>query len=71
MTRRGLLLVPLLAALRLALSDTAAPLTPGEPVELDIEMCPTRIVVPKGYCVALTIRGSDYEWEDPAQVLSR
>ena len=31
---------------------------------------PTCIVVPKGYRVALTIRGKDYEWEGPAQVLS-
>jgi predicted acyl esterase len=50
--------------------DEKQPLTPGEPVELDIEIWPTCIVVPKGYRVALTVRGKDYEWEGPAQVLS-
>ena len=38
------------------------PLTPGEPVELDIELWPTCIVVPPGYRLALTIRGHDYEY---------
>ncbi len=42
--------------------DRAQPLTPGEPVELDIEIWPTCIVVPAGYQVALTIRGKDYEF---------
>ena len=40
--------------------DEGQPLTPGEPVELDIELSPTCIVVPPGYRVALTIRGHDY-----------
>ncbi len=40
-----------------------APLTPGEPVELDIEIWPTSIVVPAGYTVALAVRGRDYEYE--------
>jgi predicted acyl esterase len=42
--------------------DEAWPLTPGEPVALDIEIWPTCIVVPAGYSVALTIRGKDYEY---------
>jgi hypothetical protein len=42
--------------------DEKQPLTPGEPVELDVELWPTSIVVPKGYRVALTIRGKDYEY---------
>jgi predicted acyl esterase len=42
--------------------DEAQPLTPGEPVELDIEIWPTCVVVPAGYSVALTIRGKDYEY---------
>jgi predicted acyl esterase len=42
--------------------DEVQPLTPGEPVELDIELSPTCIVVPPGYRVALTIRGKDYEY---------
>ncbi len=33
----------------------------GEPVELDIEIWPTSIVVPKGYMLALSVRGKDYE----------
>ncbi len=41
--------------------DEAWPLTPGEPVELDIEIWPTSIVVPPGYRLALTVRGKDYE----------
>ncbi len=41
--------------------DAEQPLTPGEPVELDIEIWPTSIVVPPGYQLALNIRGRDYE----------
>jgi uncharacterized protein len=41
--------------------DEEQPLTPGEPVELDIEIWPTSIVVPPGYHLALTVRGKDYE----------
>jgi predicted acyl esterase len=41
--------------------DEEWPLTPGEPVELDIEIWPTSIVVPPGYQLALTVRGKDYE----------
>src|SRR5712692_6302585 len=41
--------------------DEVWPLEPGEPVELDIEIWPTSIVVPAGYQLALTVRGKDYE----------
>ena len=41
--------------------DEEWPLKPGEPVELDIEILPTSIVVPQGYRLALTVRGKDYE----------
>jgi hypothetical protein len=41
--------------------DEEQPLTPGVPVELDIEIWPTSIVVPKGYRLGLTVRGKDYE----------
>jgi predicted acyl esterase len=41
--------------------DEEWPLTPGEPVELDVEIWPTSIVVPPGYRIALTVRGQDYE----------
>jgi predicted acyl esterase len=43
--------------------DEEWPLTPGVPVELDIEIWPTCIVVPGGYRVGLTIRGKDYEYD--------
>jgi hypothetical protein len=41
--------------------DEEQPLTPGTPVELDVEIWPTSIVVPVGYRLALTVRGKDYE----------
>ena len=43
--------------------DRAEPLSPGEPVALDIELWPTSIVVPAGHRLALTVRGRDYEWQ--------
>jgi predicted acyl esterase len=43
--------------------DEEWPLTPGVPVELDIEIWPTCIVAPPGYRLALTIRGKDYEYD--------
>src|SRR5579871_5641961 len=42
--------------------DQHEPLQPGQVVELDIEIWPTSIVVPRGYRIALTIRGKDYEY---------
>jgi predicted acyl esterase len=50
--------------------DELWPLTPGEPVELDIEIWPTCIVIPKGYRYGLTILGRDYEWAGAATTLS-
>jgi predicted acyl esterase len=44
--------------------DEIEPLTPGEPVELDVELWPTSIVVPAGHRIALTVRGRDYEWQN-------
>jgi len=41
--------------------DEEQPLTPGAPVELDVEIWPTSIVVPPGYRLALSVRGKDYE----------
>jgi predicted acyl esterase len=41
--------------------DEIQPLKPGAPVELDIEILPTSIVVPVGYRLALSVRGKDYE----------
>ena len=43
--------------------DDVQPLIPGVPVELDIEIWPTSIVVPLGYRIALTVRGKDYEFD--------
>jgi predicted acyl esterase len=49
--------------------DELEPLTPGEPVELDVEIWPTSIVVPAGYRIAFTLRGSDYEYPGPGTIL--
>ncbi len=43
--------------------DELLPLTPGVPVELDVEILPTSIVIPKGYRLGLNVRGSDYEFD--------
>jgi uncharacterized protein len=42
--------------------DQKQPLKKGQPVELDIEVWPTSIVVPAGYRVGLSVRGKDYEY---------
>src|SRR5438477_5735443 len=43
--------------------DEVQELTPGKPVELDVEIWPTCIVVEPGYRLALTVRGKDYEYD--------
>jgi uncharacterized protein len=43
--------------------DELQALTPGRPVEMDIEIWPTCIVVPPRYRLALTVRGRDYEYD--------
>ncbi|WP_210191612.1 MULTISPECIES: CocE/NonD family hydrolase [Rhodomicrobium] len=43
--------------------DAVQALTPGQPVETDIEIWPTSIVVPAGCRIALSVRGRDYEWQ--------
>src|SRR5207249_4156737 len=49
--------------------DDRWPLVPGMPVELDIEIWPTCIVVPAGYRIALSVCGKDYAYEGgPAQL---
>ena len=50
--------------------DEVQPLKPGEPVELDIEIWPTCIVIPKGYRLGINVRGRDYEWAGAATTLS-
>ena len=42
--------------------DEIQKLTQGEIYELDIEIWPTCVVVPKGYRIALSVRGKDYEY---------
>jgi predicted acyl esterase len=46
--------------------DELWPLSPGEPVELAIEILPTCIVAPAGHTLALTIKGNDYRFDGPA-----
>lgn len=48
--------------------DEKQPLTPGEPVDLDVEIWPTCIVVPAGYRIGLSVRGKDYRYPGPPLV---
>jgi predicted acyl esterase len=48
--------------------DEAWPVRPGEPVELDVEIWPTCIVLPAGYRIGLTIQGKDYDEGGDAQI---
>ena len=50
--------------------DEKQPLQPEVPVDLDVEIWPTCIVVPAGFRLAITIRGKDYEWDGAATTLS-
>jgi predicted acyl esterase len=50
--------------------DEDQPLTPGKVYELDVEIWPTCIVVPKGYRITLTVRGKDYVYSGEAATLS-
>ncbi len=45
--------------------DRAEPLVPGQVYELDVEIWPTSLVVPRGYRIALTILGKDLERPGP------
>jgi predicted acyl esterase len=42
--------------------DEKQPLIPGDTYELDVEIWPTSLVLPAGYRLALTIRGTDFEY---------
>ena len=44
-------------------------LMPGKPIELDIEIWPTCIVVPTGYRFGLAVRGRDYQNDGPPLVI--
>jgi uncharacterized protein len=41
--------------------DEEQPLKPGEVYELDIEIWPTHVILPKGFVLALQISGKDFE----------
>ena len=43
--------------------DEVQLLQPGKQVDLSVEIWPTSIVIPKGYRIALSIRGKDYTWQ--------
>lgn len=43
--------------------DKVEPLKPGQVVEVDVEILPTSIVLPKGWSIGLSVRGKDYEFE--------
>jgi len=48
--------------------DEEQPLKPGKAYELDVEVWPTCITVPKGYRVALSVRGRDYVYPGDSNV---
>jgi predicted acyl esterase len=50
--------------------DERQPLERGEVVELDVEIWPTCVVVPAGYRIGLSIRGTDYEYPGEPVYLS-
>lgn len=50
--------------------DRVQKLTPGERYKVDVEIWPTSLVFPKGYRLALTIMGKDFEVEGiPGRIL--
>ncbi len=49
--------------------DEKQPLTPGQAVDLDVEVWPTSIVIPKGYTLVFNVRGKDYRYDDVGVVL--
>jgi uncharacterized protein len=41
--------------------DEHAPLTPGEAVEVDVEIWPTSVIIPAGYRLGVSVQGRDFE----------
>jgi predicted acyl esterase len=41
--------------------DERQPLTPGEPVGLNVEIWPTSVIIPAGYRLGVTLQGRDFE----------
>ena len=48
--------------------DEVQPLTPGEPVRLDIEIWPLSVIAPAGYRLGLVLQGRDFERETAARL---
>ncbi len=48
--------------------DEEQPLEPGKAVEVDVEVWPTCIAVPRGHRIALSVRGSDYVYPGDSTV---
>ncbi|MDA1000952.1 MAG: CocE/NonD family hydrolase [bacterium] len=48
--------------------DEEQPLEPGKAYEVDVEVWPSCVVVPKGYRIALSVRGSDYVYPGDSSV---
>jgi uncharacterized protein len=46
--------------------DALQMLLPGHPVELDVELWPTCVVLPAGYRIGISLRGKDYEYPGPS-----
>ncbi len=46
--------------------DAREPLVPRRAVQLDVELWPTSVVLPAGYRLALSVRGSDYRYSGPS-----
>lgn len=44
-------------------------LTPGTPVDLEVEIWPTSIVIPAGYSLVFNLRGKDYRYDDVGVIL--
>ena len=44
-------------------------LVPGEPVDLDVEIWPTSIVIPQGYTLIFNVRGKDYRYDEEGVIL--
>jgi predicted acyl esterase len=44
-------------------------LVPGQAVDLDVEIWPTSIVIPKGYTLVFNVRGKDYRYDEVGVVL--
>jgi predicted acyl esterase len=41
--------------------DEHEPLTPGKPVDLDVEIWPTSVIIPVGYRLGVSVQGRDFE----------